>query len=224
MLVAVILVTVIINYYRGIFKMLKSFKLMAAFWIALEFKSAATVRAIIGRFIDFESFRAFLRERLDTMLGDTLDGTAPPELSGGVFDIITNITDFYNEAIAGGVQDVATTVLDKAATAAESFFVQLIGFVIVFIFAFIILSLLSVIITAILNHGILKHIDRILGGVAGLIFGFVFAWMLSILLVNVLPLISSVDTSSAIDGFFGVVKWFHNDFAFSRLFGVTPIA
>ncbi len=227
LLIAVILLTVTVNYFRGIFKMLKSFKFMAAVWIALEYKASATVRAIIGHFMDFGSFRSFLRERLDAMWGESLKSEAPPSSGDGMFsgiaDLITNVTDYYNQAISGGAHDVAESVLDNAAAAAEGFFVQLIGFIIVFIFAFIVLTVISVILTAILNHGILKHINRILGGIAGLAFGFIFAWIITLLIVNVLPMISSVTAEGALSGFFGVVKWFYNSFAFSRLFGITPI-
>ncbi len=229
LLVAIILATVLINYFRGIFKMLKPFKFLAAFLIAIEYKSSVFVRAIIGKFINFDTFRVQLRDRLDSMWGEKLESTVSSgeAVDSGAFNWlankITNITDHISEAVTSGVQDVTATVLDKAAAAAESFFVQLIGFIIVFIVAFLGITLIYVILTFVLKHGILKHINRILGGVAGLVFGFVIAWIAAILIVDVVPMLISVEPESASNGFFGIVKWFHNESALSSLFGVTKI-
>ncbi len=227
LLIAVILVTVIVYFNRGIFKMIKSFKLMAAFWIALEYKSSQFVRYVIGKFISFEGFRSYLRGRLDAMFGDTLSGASQSESSGELFgglaDMITNISEYYNAAITNGVHDVAETVLDQASAFAEGFFTQAIGFILVFIVVFIALTVICAVLSSILKRGILRRIDKILGGLAGLAFGFVFAWVISLLLVNFLPIITDLSVNSVTGGFLGVVRWFHDSFAFSRLFGIKPL-
>ncbi len=228
LIVAVILACVLINYFRGIFKMLKPFKFIAAFLIALELKGSDFVRSIIGKFLDFEGFRLRIRETLDSKWGEKLDSTVssgePVEGAfGWLANKITNITEHFSEAVESGVHDVTSTVLDKAAAAAESFFVQLIGFVLVFIVAFLVISLVYMILTFILDHGIFKLVNRILGGIAGIVFGFIFAWIASLIIVNIVPVMTGSDPDTISNGFFGIVKWFYNDSALSGLFGVTKI-
>ncbi len=226
LLVAIILATVLINYFRGMFKLLKPFKFLAAFLIALEFKGSLWVRMIIGKFMDFDGFRLQLRERFDAMWGEDLDNAVSSGESinisfSGITDRITNITEHFSEAITSGVQDVTSTVLDKAASAAESFFVNLIGFIIVFIVAFLGLTLIYALLKFIFNHGILKHVNRLLGGIAGVAFGFIIAWIVALLLVNIVPMLTSIEPDSVSNGFFGIVDWFCNKSALSRLFGVA---
>ncbi len=228
LLVAVIVASVLINYYQGAFKLIKPFKLITALLIAAEFKGSQAVRALIGRFMNFENFRLQLRERLDSMWSERLNsatetGGAVEGNFGWIANKITNISEFFSEAVAEGAHDVTAAALDKASYVAESFFVQLIGFVIIFAVTFLLLTLAYMIISCILKHGILKHINRILGGVAGVMFGFAIAWLVAILLVNIAPMLTSADADSVTGGFFGLVKWFYNDCAFSRLFGITKI-
>ncbi len=231
LLIATMIIFVLVNYFRGIFKMLKSFKFLAAFLIALEYKESPGIKVFISKFINFDEFRLHLRQRLDSMWGETLDQVASEPASGRSFDgifggianKITNITEYCQKALADGAEDFTATVLDQATLAAESFFIQLVGFIVVFCLAFLSISIICLILTFILNHGILKHINRILGAIAGLVFGFVVAWIASILIVNFAPMLLSGDPDSITNGFFGVVRWFYNDCALSKIFGVIPL-
>ncbi len=232
-LIATVLGIIAYNYYRGLFRMIKSFKFLTAFLLGLQLRSAPEVKTLIGRFMNFDKFRVTLRERLDAMWGDKLMAAANADVASeeerfeGVFGFLSNkltsITEYCREAFASGAEDFTNNVLTYATDVIESFILQLIGFVIVFAAAFIVLTLLCWVLTFIFDHGIFKLVNRLLGAVAGLIFGLCFAWVLSLVFVNIAPLVFSVEAEAVTNGAIGVVRWFHNDFILSELFGLSKI-
>ena len=232
-LVLIVVATVLINYRRGMLKILKPFKFISSVVIAMNFKMSSLVQKIVGNFISTEQFKATVNERVNAMWGDKINSAAGAEIVNeherfaGIFgpfnSLFGDIQSYCQTAFMEGTENLVEQVSSYATNAIIVFLQNAIGFVLVFLACMILLSVAMFVLQLLFSKGILKILNQILGGIAGLLFGFVIAWIASILIVNFGPIMMKSDVGTITGGFLGIVKWFHDSFILSQLFGIVPI-
>ena len=225
-LIIIIISIFLLNYFKGITAFLKPFRIFLAFTLAWSYKASDTVKAVIGRFIDFDTFKARLIERIENVWGEKIveasNGEVANELErfDGIFgifgDLFGNLKEYCIEQFRNGTEDLLKDVTEFASEYAIKLTINVIGFVSLLIIFSIAFKIIHVIIDAIFKRGILGSINRILGGVVGIFFGLIIAWLASLVIVSVAPMIAPEDPE-AIFGGIGLLKWFYNDFILSLL-------
>lgn len=233
LLILTVLITVIITYRLGFIRLLKPYRVIAAFIIAWRAKSSEFMRGIVTRIVDPADLKEHIKAQVDYQWSDKISDAAGATVESeatrfdGVFGAFGRIFDdvvaYCRTTFEKGVQDFTDKVVDFAANIAVEFFVSAIGFLIAFIFLSLAFLLGSVILNWIFSRGVLGVINRSIGGICGLFFGMLIAWIASLLIVHFGSLLVTGGIEETVGGFLRTVKWFHNNFILSKIFGVQPI-
>ncbi len=233
LLIAVVLLTVVINFRRGMLKMLKPFRFIASIVLALKFRMHEAVQNIIGKFINMDGFRERINEQVSAMWGDKISDAAAAEVANeydrfsGIFgpfeSLLGNIKNYCQVTFAEGAENFTEKVVNYATDAVLGFFANVLGFLLVFFVSLLLLYICTLILQLIFSRGLLKAVNSTVGGIIGLFFGLIIAWILSLIIVNFGPMIISGDPGAVTNGALGIVRWFYNDFILSTLFGITPV-
>lgn len=230
-LILVLLIAIIVGYKKGIFSVVKRFRMILSVFLAWQLKLTAPVKGIVGKI--FRIDKEYFTERVDTTFGEKLsEGLQNSEMSAEeVFDstfgklggLLSGIKDALIEKISAGAESAVSEVTELVASTVYDLIFGLIGFVLLFIIFFVLFTVLYHIINKILNIGVLGLINRILGGVFGAVTGIIWMWLLAIVFVKLLPLFLPFTAETVAGGSLGTVKWFINSFFLSGIFGLTPI-
>lgn len=233
LLILTVLITVIITYRLGFIRLLKPYRIIAAFLIAWKAKSSNFMRGIVSKIVDPADLKAHIKEQVDYQWGDKLTEAAGATVESeatrfdGVFGAFGRIFDevvtYCRTTFEQGVQNFTETVVDFASNIAVEFFVSAIGFLIAFGFLSLAFLLGSVLLNWIFSRGVLGVINRSIGGLCGLFFGMLIAWIAALLIVHFGSLLVTGGMEETVGGFLHTVKWFHNNFILSKIFGVTPV-
>lgn len=233
LLIVVVFLAVLINFKRGMLKMLKPFRFIASIMLALKFRMHETVQNIIGKFIDMEGFKAHINERVAALWGDKISDAAASEVANeydrfsGIFGpfeaIMGDIKNYCQVTFAEGAENFTEKVVGYAADSVLGFFANVLGFILVFAFSMLVLYVCTLILQLIFSRGLLKAVNSTIGGIIGLFFGLIIAWILALLIVNFGPMFISGEPGEVSNGALGIVRWFYNDFFLSVLFGIPPI-
>ncbi len=232
-LVLTVLITVFINFKLGIIRLLKPFRVMAAFILAWQLKATDFMRGIVSKFVDPVSLKEHIRTQVDSQWGDKITEAAGATVESeatrfdGVFGafgkMFGDVVTYCRTAFEQGTQDLTSKVVDYASDVAVEFFVSAIGFIIAFLMLSLLFWLGCTVLNWVFSRGLLGLINRSLGGLVGLFFGLLIAWIASLILVNFVSLLITGGMAEVTGGFLHVVKWFHNDFLLSKIFGITPV-
>lgn len=233
LLILTVLITVIITYRLGFIRLLKPYRVIAAFIIAWKVKTSDFMRGIVSKIVDPADLKEHIKAQVDYQWSDKLTDAAGATVESeatrfdGVFGAFGRIFDdvvaYCRTTFEKGVQDFTEKVVDFASDIAVEFFVSAIGFLIAFGFLSLAFLLGSVILNWIFSRGVLGVINRSVGGICGMFFGLLIAWIASLLIVHFGSLLVTGGIEETAGGFLHTVKWFHNNFILSKIFGVQPI-
>lgn len=246
LLVATVIVSVVICFKLGIFGLISPFRKLAAFVCAWSMKDSGFMQRTVGGFIKADKFKAFLNGRIEALWGEKIkqaaeaDGVLISErfdkvfgFAGKLFSDLKNFcVSLYEKIFVTDVSLSAATVSEKAemlvkdavdyiTDAAAGFFTTLLSFIILYIVFSVSFRLGAKLLNSIFSEGLLGLLNRTLGGLVGLFYGVMIAWILSIVFVMIIPLVTPIDLSKAIGGFFGVTEWFYTKFFMSQIFGMA---
>ncbi len=233
LLILTVLITVFITFRLGFIRLLKPYRFIAAFIIAWKAKTSNFMRGIVSKIVEPVSLKEHIKAQVDYQWGDKITEAAGATVESeatrfdGVFGAFGKIFDevvtYCRTAFEQGVQDLTSSVVDFASGVAVEFFVSAIGFLIAFGFLSFAFWLGSILLNWIFSRGVLGVINRSLGGIVGLFFGLLIAWIASLIIVHFGSLLVTGGMEETVSGFLHVVKWFHNNFILSKIFGVTPV-
>lgn len=243
-LLVIPVVTVIICFSLGFFRLLKPFWKIAAFLLAWSLKGTALVTATVGKLINSEGMKSFIKGRVDAVWGEKIkaaaeaDGVSLADRFDEAFGIFgsffTNVKEFcvslYGESVENAAESVPLServeafVTDATAYATDavvSFITQLIGFIILYAAFMVLFWLGARMLDSIFGDGILGLCNKLLGGAVGILYGMIAAWIVSIILVLAVPNIASCGVEQVTGGVMGVTEWFYTRFFLSQLLGLT---
>lgn len=230
-LILVLLIAIIVGYKKGIFSVVKRFRMILSVFLAWQLKLTAPVKGIVGKI--FRIDKDYFTEKVDAKFGEKLsEGLQSSEMSaeevfnstfGKLGNLLSGIKDSLIEKISSGAENAVSEVTELVANSVYDLIFGLIGFVFLFIIFFVLFTVLYHIINKILNIGVLGLINRILGGVFGAVTGVIWMWLLAIVFVKLLPLFLPFTAENIAGGPLGTVRWFINSFFLSGIFGFTPI-
>ena len=227
-LVAVLLISIIIGTKKGLFSVVKRFRLLLSVFFAWQLKLTPFVRNLVGSFCKID--KDYLYNKIDEEFGQRLahninnsaiaDADKFDATFGKFGGILSGARDFFMSKIAEGTETAIADITKYIADAVYELIFAVIGFAVLTVFFFIILTIAYYVINKILNVGILGMLNHFLGGVFGAVTGFIWIWLLAILFVKVGPIVFSTK-SETIAGGFGLIRWLIDSFFLSGIFGVT---
>ncbi len=233
LLILTVLITVIITYRLGFIRLLKPYRVIAAFIIAWKAKTSNFMRGLVSKIVDPAELKEHIRAQVDYQWGNKINDAASATVESeatrfdGVFGAFGRIFDevlvYCRTTFEKGVQDFTASVVDFTSDVAVEFFVSAIGFLIAFVFLSLAFLLGSVLLNWIFSRGLLGVINRSVGGVFGLFLGLLIAWIASLLIVYFGSLLVTGGIEETAGGFLHTVKWFNNNFILSKIFGIPPI-
>ena len=227
-LVAVLLISIIIGTKKGLFSVVKRFRLILSVFLAWQLKLIPPVRNLVGKFckIDKEYLYTKVDEEFGQKLLDNVNNSALADADkfdatfGKFGGILSGARDFFMTKVAEGTETAVADITKYVADAIYELIFAVIGFAVLTVFFFILFTVVYYIVNKILNVGILGILNHFLGGVLGAATGFIWIWLLAILFVKVGPIVFSTDPET-IAGGFGLVRWLIGSFFLSGIFGVT---
>ena len=223
-LLLVTVVTVSVCFAVGFFRLLKPFWKIAAFLLAWSLKGTVIVTETVGKLIDGEGVKSFLRGRVDAVWAEKIKTAAEAEgvtlterfddVFGFFASVITNIKEFctglYGETVEGTqntgldltkkIEEFVTDALEYATDAVVAFITSLLGFIILYVLFMIGFWLASKALEGIFGDGILGALNKTLGGAVGIVYGFVGAWLLAIIFVIAVRTFHLLDAGIELDG------------------------
>lgn len=233
LLILTVLITVIITYRLGFIRLLKPYRVIAAFILAWRAKTSDFMRGIVSRIVDPAELKEHIKAQVEYQWSDKISDAAGATVESeatrfdGVFgafgQIFDDVVAYCRTTFEQGVQDFTDKVVEFAANIAVEFFVSAFGFLIAFGFLSLAFLLGSVLLNWIFSRGMLGVINRSIGGICGLFFGMLIAWIAALLIVNFGSLLVTGGLEETAGGFLRTVKWFNNNFILSKIFGVPPI-
>lgn len=243
LIAAALVLSVIVCYNYGIFRLLIPFRKLAAFITAYSLKDAELVNGFVGKIIKADGVKAFLNKRIDNLWGDELKAAAEStdvsisDRFDGVFgfagDIFSNLKDFcislYEKLfssveITDPAQRADTFVRDALGYLTDvvaSFFTTLLSFLILYIFFSFAFKYGAKLLDAMFSEGFFGLLNRCMGALVGVFYGFLICWVMSLVFVLIIPLITPIDVSSVVGGYFDLTEWFYTKFFISRIIGIT---
>lgn len=227
-LIAVLLISIVIGAKKGLFSVVKRFRLILSVFLAWQLKLTPFVRGLVGRFckIDKEYLYNKIDEEFGQRLAHNINNSAIADADkfdatfGKFGGILSGARDFFMSKIAEGTENAVAEITKYVADAVYELIFAVIGFAVLTVFFFILFTVVYHIVNKILNVGILGMLNHFLGGVFGAVTGFIWIWLLAILFVKVGPIVFSTDPET-IAGGFGLVRWLIGSFFLSGIFGVT---
>ena len=237
-LILTVVLTVLICFMKGIFRMLNPFRKILALSLAWLLKDSAPMKNTVGRVMGSDSIKNKIQSMVDGAFGEkisnatTAEGVDISERFDGIFGFLGkmfgNISEYcktlyeqFGEDLAGKVEDFTSDVVGHITDSVISFITSALSFIILYIVFSIALKLLLMLLTKLFDGGVLGLISRILGGCFGVVYGFLLAWIISIVMVQIIPVVSPITTEAVLGGSLKTVEWFYTKFFLSQLIGMT---
>ncbi len=228
-LIAVLVISIIIGYVKGFFKVVKRFRFLFAVFFAWQFKLADFMKFAVGKILRID--KNYIYDKVESTFGEKLEAYANntsmtaeeryDEIFGKFGKLFSGAKEHFVN-LAESTDNIIAETTDYFTNAIYNLIYGTVGFIILFIVFFILFTVIYHILNKFLEIGILGFVNRILGAVFGGITGFLWAWILTLIFVNFFPFIFSTTVENVARGF-GVVKWFNNSFFMSGIFGVSKI-
>ncbi len=227
-LIAVLLVSVIIGYVKGLFSVVKRFRLILTVFLAWQLKLISPVKAVVGKICKID--KDYLYEKVQVEFGQKLsenihnaalsDSEKYDAVFGKLGGLLSGFKEYFMTRITETADNLIADITVYVTNAIYDLIFGAIGFCILFVFFFILFTVLYHIINKILDTGVLGTVNHTLGGVLGAVTGLIWMWLLAIIFVKFGPFIFSTDAET-IAGGIGIVRWFVTKFFLSGIFGVT---
>jgi hypothetical protein len=246
LIIAVFVITVVVCFKSGIFKLLIPFRKLAAFVAAYSLKDSTFVNSLIGKIFKADSVKAFLNKRIDAMWGEQLRDAAGngeasiaerfDEVFGFAGKLFSNLKDFCislydKQFVSGEAESVLTTsekielfvrdTVNYLTDVTASFFTTLLSFVILYLVLSFAFKYGAKLLDALFSEGFFGLLNHTMGALAGVFYGFLICWLISIGFVLIIPLITPIDMQTVVSGYFGVTEWFYTKFFISQIIGIT---
>ncbi len=227
-LIVVLLISVIIGLKKGLFSVVKRFRLIFSVFLAWQLKLTAPVKAIVGKIckIDKEYLYEKVQVQFGQKLSENIHNTALSESEkyeatfGKLGGLLSGAKEYFMTRITEGADNLIPDITVYVTNAIYDLIFGIIGFFILVAFFFIIFTVIYHIVNKILDTGVLGTVNHLLGGLLGAITGFIWMWLLAIVFVKFGPFVFSTDAET-IAGGIGIVRWFVSKFFLSGIFGVT---
>lgn len=230
-LILVLIISIFIGCKKGLFSVVKRFRMFFSVFLAWQLKLTGFVRGIVGKMCHID--KEYLYEKVQAEFGDKLsenihntmlsDSQKFDETFGKLGGLLTGAKNYFMQRITEGADNLITDVTEYVANAVYDLIFGTIGFILLFAVFFVVFTIVYHILNKILNTGVLGTVNRLLGGVLGAITGLIWMWLLAIIFVKLFPFILSTDAQTIAGGALGIVKWFINSFFLSGIFGVGKI-
>lgn len=246
LIVAVFVLSVIICFKCGIFRLLIPFRKLAAFVLAYSLKGNGLVNSLVGKIIKADAVKAFLNRRIDALWGSELRAAAAngdvsiadrfDEVFGFAGKLFSNLKDFcislYDEQFVSGGSESSMTfservelfvhdTVDYLTDVTAAFFTTLISFIILYIFFSVAFKYGAKLLDAMFSEGFFGLLNHTLGAIVGIFYGFLICWVMSIVFVMIVPLATPIDMSTVVSGYFDITEWFYTKFFISQILGMT---
>ncbi len=227
-LIAVLLISVIIGFKKGLFSVVKRFRLILSVFLAWQLKLISPVKAIVEKIckIDKNYLSQKVEEEFGKKLSENIHNAALSDAEkyeatfGKLGGLLSGMKEYFMTRITESADNLITDITAYVTNAIYDFIFGLIGFALLTVFFFIIFTVIYFIVDKILNIGVLGIVNRMLGGILGAVTGVIWMWLLSIVFVKFGPFVFST-SAETIAGGIGIVKWFINSFFLSGIFGIS---
>jgi len=227
-LIAVLLVSVIIGSVKGIFSVVKRFRLILTVFLAWQLKLIAPVKAIVGKIckINRDSIYAKVQTEFGQKLSENIHNAALSDsekyetIFGKLGGLLSGFKEYFMTRITETADNLISDITLYVTDAICNLILGTVGFLILFVFFFILFTILYHILDKIFDTGVLGTVNHALGGILGAVAGLIWMWLLAIIFVKFGPFVFSTDAQT-IAGGIGLVRWFVTKFFLSVIFGVT---
>lgn len=227
-LILLFIIAVIIGFKKGLFSVVKRFRLIFATFFAWQLRLTGFVQWIVGKL--FRIDKDVFYEKVNTEFGDKLrenihnatlsNEQKYDETFGKLGGLLSGAEEYFMQRITEGADNLVTDITNYVAGALYELIYGAIGFALLFVFFFIVFTILYHVVDKILDIGVLGLVNHGLGGLLGALTGFIWAWLLAIIFVKIFPLILSTDAQTIASSPIGLVRWFIEGFFLSGVFGV----
>ena len=227
-LILTLVISIIIGCKKGLFCIVKRFRVFFASFLAWQLKLTGFVKAIVGKLfrIDRDYFYEIVQTEFGDKLSENIHNTTLSSAEkfdntfGKLGGLLSNAKEYFMQRINEGADNLIADITEYVTDAIYNLVYGAIGFALLFVVFFIIFTVLYHILNKVFNTGVLGVLNRTLGGVLGALTGVIWMWLLSIIFVKLFPLILSTDAVTIAGGALGIVRWFVEDFFLSILFRV----
>ena len=236
-LVLIILISCSVCWKLGLFKTLKPFRKTAAFIIAWNFKSSPIVTEMTDKILKADAVKNGVSKWVKNFWGEKItsatgtEGVSSAERFEDTFgvagQIFGNIKEYccslYEGMFLGAgssnelntqakIEEFTEEVMRYLSDGILRLASGLLGFFLIYVAVSIAFLLAIKLFDAMFSKGVFGFVNKVTGGAIGMVIGFVVAWILSVLFVNVLPIVFPIEQELILSGNMGVVNWFYNGF------------
>ena len=144
-LILIALISVLIGYKRGLFSVVKKFRLIFSLFFAWQFKLADFTKSIVGSFIKID--KNYLKSNVERMWGDKIaeaaQNTAVPNESrfddvfGKLGNLMTGAREYCEKRFVEGTQNFLADVVDYISALLLDFVFATVGFILLFVFFYL---------------------------------------------------------------------------------------
>lgn len=244
-LILTVLVTAVVCFKKGFFKLLLPFRKFAAFSLAMSLKDSAIVNKTVGKIIKSDGVRRYVHGKVTELWEEPLTDAASAEgvplterfndVFGVVGEIFTNLKNFcislygkeFNAeapsetpSFTEAVESFVTDAVDHVTSSVIGFFTTFLGFVLLYLLFSVGFWLVLKLLDGVFDGGLIGTVNNVIGGVIGIAYGFVVAWVISVALVMLVPVVTEISVQTVLSGKMGVTNWFYSDSFISSLFGI----
>ena len=238
-LILTVVITIIVCFCKGVFRMLSPFRKILAISLAWMLKDCALMRNTVGKIINSDGIKNKIQSIVDGAFAEkisnatTAEGVEVSERFDGLFGFVGkmfgNIKEYcislyeqqFGGDLSGQVEDFTSDVVTHITDSIVSFISSALSFIILYIVFSLALKILLKLLNGIFDDGVLGLVSRILGGCFGVVYGFLLAWIISIVLVLIIPVVSPITLDTILGGNLKTVEWFYTKFFLSQLIGMS---